>query len=69
MDNEVLSDESKTTMIPFISQFTDAGRVQVRPDPEAHPQSEARHAAALRSQATQDAGTPEDRFLGEIIPN
>ena len=47
-------------MIKFYSQFSDAGGVQVRADPEAHPQSETCHAAALRSQATKNAGTPDD---------
>ena len=36
--------------------FPDVGRVQVGADPEAHPQGEARHAAALRPQAAQNAG-------------
>ena len=44
-------------------QISDAGRVQVRADLEAHPQGEARHAAALRSQATKDAGMSEDQLI------
>jgi hypothetical protein len=35
--------------------FSDAGRVQVCPYPEAHAKGEARHAAALRAKAAQDA--------------
>ena len=40
----------------YYGHFSDAGRVQVGANPEAHPQGEARHAAALRPQAAQDAG-------------
>ena len=50
-------------------QISDACRVQVRADPEAHPQGEARHAAALRSQAAKDAGMYVRRsvYFGTIV--
>ena len=47
----------------FYFPFSDVGRVQIRADPEAHPQGEARHATALRSQATKDAGRSEDQLI------
>ena len=52
----------KKSIIPFL----DAGGFQVGAHPQAHPQSQARHAAALRFEATENPNQISGQTMEEV---